>query len=105
MESHNPNDEKYGWCANCNQFSYAEGQNEPVHFNAIVSDLQAKVRSHMASGSPFSLQFEQFTDNGQMCWRALIKLGNNVWKHSHRKQATPTDALRELYELMEAGHA
>jgi hypothetical protein len=103
LESHHPEDEKHQYCSNCNQFHYALVAQEPVYLNAIVSHLQEKIRGRLREGSPFSLQFEQFTHDGRLYWRALIKLGNGVWKYSHRPQVTPTDALRELSEIMEAG--
>ena len=101
MESYSPMDIKFSWCANCDAFHYAfEGPR--IQLNHIISDLQKAVRGRMGEGDPFSLQFEQFTDNaGIMCWRSLIKLGNRVWKTSTRMHTTPVDALCELSLLVE----
>lgn len=103
MESHNPNDVRERYCGNCHQFHSALGGQEAICFNRIVADLKKGVKSRIDSGSPFTLQFEEFVDDGRKYWRALIRLGAGVWKHSHRPQATPQDALRELYEIMKAG--
>jgi hypothetical protein len=96
-------DEKFQWCANCNKFHYAIVDQEPIHLNAVVSDMQAKLRGRMAEGAPFSLQLEQFTKDGKIYWRALVKLGNGVWKSSRSPQPSPRYALRELSQIMESG--
>jgi len=100
MESHNPNDVRERYCGRCHQFHFALEHQEPVHLNAIVADLQKPLMRLMGDGAPFSLQFEQFTQDGVKYWRALIKIGKGVWKTSHNPQVTPTDALRELSEIM-----
>lgn len=104
MESHNPNDVLEKYCGNCHQFYSAMKHQDPIHFNAIMAALQAPLKSQLNSGSPFSLQFEQFTEGGRRYWRALIKVGQGTWKYSRRPQLTPTDALRELSEIMDAEH-
>lgn len=101
MTSHHPDDIRFGWCANCNMFIYAMEPVEPIYFNSIVAHIQKKVRGFIKD-SPFSLQLEMFSDErGVMCWRALLKLGNSVWKSSSRAHVSPQDALRELSESME----
>lgn len=46
---------------------------------------------------PFSLQFEQFNHvSGQLSWRAVVKLGNEVWDWSKKDHHSPTGALAEL---------
>ena len=100
--SHNPNDAKFGWCGACNRYGWAM-DSQQIFFDLAVARLQKCVRSSLASGSPFSLQFEQFVgSNGTMQWRALIKLGLSVWKHSRREHGTPSEALCELIMDLEA---
>lgn len=103
MESHHPVDEKSQWCPSCNRFHYALEHQEPIHFNSIINNIQSKLRGHMAEGSPFSLQLEQFMEDGRLHWRALVKIGSGVYKHSRHPQQTPRDALRELSQIMEEG--
>lgn len=101
MESHHPADIKFSWCANCEVFHYAF-KSPKIQLNHIISDIQSRVRGLMGEGCPFSLQFEQFTDNaGIMCWRSLIKMGDRVWKTSTKMHTTPVDALHELSLLVE----
>ena len=75
----------------------------PIAFNGIVGDLQKSMRYMLTDGPPFSLQFEQFLGwDGTMKWRALIKTGSQVWRHTEREQVAPVDALRELHEIVQA---
>lgn len=103
MESHNPNDSKYGWCDNCQQFHSAVLKKEPIYFDAVVERLLYAVKKQIVGGTPFSLQFEIYEDHGHMWWRALIKMGQGVWKSTRLPQESPGDALRELSEMVDAG--
>jgi hypothetical protein len=103
MTSYCPEDILQKYCGNCHQWHAMFLHQEPIHYNAIVLALEEKVQSHLKDGTPFSLQMEHWHDDGRKYYRALIKLGNGVWKHTRRQQLTPTDALRELSEIMDAG--
>jgi hypothetical protein len=100
MQSHHPDDVKFGWCAKCEAFVYAF-HSQPVDLNLIINDLQKRVRYELGQGSPFSLQFEQFSVDGLMYWRALLRLGSRIHGHSTRNHLAPVDALRELDLLLE----
>ena len=97
---HNPIDKRFGWCLSCNQFVWAQ-EPHSLDMNLIIADFQFPNRHDLALGSPFSFQLEQFLGgDGTMKWRALVKIGQRVWKHSLRDQLTPHDAIRELSEIV-----
>ena len=70
----------------------------------VIARMQKLVERKLASGSPFSLQFEQFSINGHKSWRALLKLGNPVWATSKNYHTSPTGALLELLGILEDRH-
>jgi hypothetical protein len=100
--SHLELDERFQWCSACQQFGYAILGRTTIQLDVIVAELQKPIRYYLGQGSPFSLQFEQFLGaDGVMKWRALIKLGTQVWKYSPGECDSPSDALGELQVLVQ----
>ena len=98
--SAHPEDRKWSWCAACEVFAW-ETSPQPVALDLVIAAFHRRLRGQIASGSPFSLQFEQFVDDGVAYWRAFIKMGQVVWKCSTRQHHSPTEALRELSEIVD----
>ena len=93
-------DIKNDYCGNCHQFHSAITIQEPINLNGVIDDLQLKVRQYLALKPPLTIQIQQFMFEGCMHWRSHIKIGDSVWKSSRTPQVTPTDALRELTEIV-----
>lgn len=99
--SHNPNDARHRWCGACNRFESEVGP-PPVFLSSAIGEIMRRTRRFLESGSPFSLQFEMFTgSDGVLKWRALVKIGQSVWKHSRREHESPEQALLELVHSWE----
>lgn len=101
MTSHHPMDVKMEWCENCSAFHYALRDEQPIHYNTIISSLMAKYRAMFTEESPFRFETHPFTEDGRVYWRAFVMAGSVVLNSSCNPQLTPGDALRELAERVD----
>jgi hypothetical protein len=103
MTSHHPVDVRKKYCGNCQQFHAMFLDSEPIHYNAIRMAIEEKCKRMLGPGVPFELVDSNKWEEGCKHYQYYIKIGGSVWKATRRLHVTPTDALRELSEMMDAG--
>lgn len=100
------NDVYTGWCKSCQRFDYEiynshkpDEPAPPITFDVIIADIQRVHKFRPSLESLVEFAFEPINRGGLMYFRALVKVNGRVAEYSRRDQATPQDALRELWHL------
>ena len=97
--SHHQNDVEFGWCARCDNFHFALGDDQPMFLNQVMADILKAYRGWLID-TPALVGFELFKQSGRYWHRAFLKTGNVVQRHSKGNHASPEEALLELHELV-----
>ena len=79
----------------CSECGNVLGQGD---FDDIVLDMRKTSRAER-----FHMGVEEFEEEGTIWWRVYIRDGSRLVKSSGQLQAKPSDALRELAELVDKG--
>lgn len=103
MTSYNPTDILKKYCGNCHEFHSMFLDTEPIHYNAIRLGIRKKCERVLGEGVPFEICDTDKWEDGCKYYQYLIRVGGSVWKYTRRLHLTPTDALRELSEMLDAG--
>ena len=94
------------WCGHCRHLQYSQ-IGGLVELNEVLEDLHTHTLGYLGSTIPqtmVSVSFEQFMppDGSPVAWRCFVRSDGRVRATSKRPHETPAEALRELYEIVQA---
>lgn len=91
-----------GWCKHCHHYHIALTPEQPIYLNAIVDELMWAVQKQLGDNNDFEIKIGPNISDGNMWWAASVSIRGSEWMTTRRPQTNPSDALRELAEIIDA---